>query len=286
MSNWLTDRLRREQIERPQRADLVDAAGEPAAAQHQRGARGTAPAPGRTLHLDDVAHAPASLRRRDFRASAGFRRLERSHGPPRRPHHAARRRSSPPAAHAAGLAATQRVLAREMARSGALQRRLRGGSPPASRSTPTKRRRRAHARVGREALHLRRPRCCSYGAEGRLTTSVLADALPDETGTIAGDVVLRGGGDPTFGTAAAASLAAQIADAGLTRIEGRVIGDESAFDAFRGPPSSATASPARSARSPRSPSTTAAPASAARTSRPARRASPPRSSRRRSSSAA
>src|SRR5262249_36991597 len=32
-------------------------------------------------------------------------------------------------------------------------------------------------------------------------------------------------------------LAKQIADAGLTRIEGRVIGDESAFDAFRGPPS-------------------------------------------------
>ena len=69
---------------------------------------------------------------------------------------------------------------------------------------------------------------------------MLATALPDETGTIAGDVVLRGGGDPTFGTAAASALAAQLVEAGLVRIEGQVIGDESAFDAFRGPLSSRT----------------------------------------------
>ena len=42
-----------------------------------------------------------------------------------------------------------------------------------------------------------------YGPEGTLTTRVLATALPDETGTITGDLVLRGGGDPTLGTAAA-----------------------------------------------------------------------------------
>ena len=58
---------------------------------------------------------------------------------------------------------------------------------------------------------------------------MLAAALPDETGTIVGDVVLRGGGDPTFGTAAASALASQLVEAGLVRIDGQVIGDESAL---------------------------------------------------------
>jgi D-alanyl-D-alanine carboxypeptidase/D-alanyl-D-alanine-endopeptidase (penicillin-binding protein 4) len=69
---------------------------------------------------------------------------------------------------------------------------------------------------------------------------VLAESLPDESGTIAGDIVLRGGGDPTFGTVEASALADQLVEAGLVRIEGRVIGDESAFDAFRGPLSART----------------------------------------------
>src|SRR6201999_2996731 len=76
-----------------------------------------------------------------------------------------------------------------------------------------------------------------YGANGHMTTSVLADALPDESGAIAGDVVLGGAGDPTFGTAAATSLAQRLEQSGIDHIDGRVIGDESAFDAFRGPPS-------------------------------------------------
>src|SRR4051794_30022620 len=77
-----------------------------------------------------------------------------------------------------------------------------------------------------------------YGAEGRLTTTVLAPALPDDTGVVSGDLVLQGGGDPTFGAAAAGQLAQRLVDGGLVRVEGRVVGDESAFDAFRGPPSS------------------------------------------------
>jgi D-alanyl-D-alanine carboxypeptidase/D-alanyl-D-alanine-endopeptidase (penicillin-binding protein 4) len=77
-----------------------------------------------------------------------------------------------------------------------------------------------------------------YGADGRLTTSVLSSGLPDETGTINGNVVLRGGGDPTFNAGSAATVAKQLARAGLQRISGRVIGDESAFDAFRGVPAS------------------------------------------------
>jgi D-alanyl-D-alanine carboxypeptidase/D-alanyl-D-alanine-endopeptidase (penicillin-binding protein 4) len=77
-----------------------------------------------------------------------------------------------------------------------------------------------------------------YGEQGRLSTTVLSPAVPDATGDIAGDLVLRGGGDPTFDSRDANTLAAQLVRAGLHRIDGRVVGDESAFDAFRGPPSS------------------------------------------------
>jgi D-alanyl-D-alanine carboxypeptidase/D-alanyl-D-alanine-endopeptidase (penicillin-binding protein 4) len=139
-------------------------------------------------------------------------------------------------AHAAGLATTQKALAREMARaggsSGAYVIDLTSGSEIYA----------SKADVGRmpasvEKLYTSSTALLLHGADGHLTTSVLADQLPDDTGTIAGDIVLRGGGDPTFGTAAAAVLAQQLADGGLTRVEGRVIGDESAFDGFRGPPS-------------------------------------------------
>jgi D-alanyl-D-alanine carboxypeptidase/D-alanyl-D-alanine-endopeptidase (penicillin-binding protein 4) len=139
-----------------------------------------------------------------------------------------------PGAQAADLAATQRVLAREMARSGAASgayvvdvssgQEIYAFRPDAGRIPASV-----------EKLYTAAGALLTYGPEGHLTTRVLAEALPDETGTIAGDVVLRGGGDPTFGSTAATALAAQLAEAGLVRIEGRVIGDESAFDAFRGP---------------------------------------------------
>jgi D-alanyl-D-alanine carboxypeptidase/D-alanyl-D-alanine-endopeptidase (penicillin-binding protein 4) len=138
-------------------------------------------------------------------------------------------------AHAAGLTVTQRVLAREMARSGgssgAYVVDLSTGQALYSFKPDVKR---MPASV--EKLYTAATALLRYGPDGHITTSVLADQLPDETGTIAGNIVLRGAGDPSFGTTAAAGLAQQIADAGLTRIEGRVIGDESAFDAFRGPP--------------------------------------------------
>jgi D-alanyl-D-alanine carboxypeptidase/D-alanyl-D-alanine-endopeptidase (penicillin-binding protein 4) len=144
--------------------------------------------------------------------------------------------AAPASAHAAGLAATQKVLAREMARaggsSGAYVIDLDSGDEIYA-SKPD---------VGRmpasvEKLYTSSTALLLHGADGHLTTSVLADSLPDENGTIAGNLVLRGGGDPTFGSGAVAELAEKIANGGLTRVEGRVIGDESAFDAFRGPPS-------------------------------------------------
>ena len=76
------------------------------------------------------------------------------------------------------------------------------------------------------------------GAAGRLPTSVYAEAAPDAAGVVAGDLYLRGGGDPTFDLLDSNRLAQQVADAGVVRVTGRVIGDESAFDTRRGVPSS------------------------------------------------
>jgi D-alanyl-D-alanine carboxypeptidase/D-alanyl-D-alanine-endopeptidase (penicillin-binding protein 4) len=51
-----------------------------------------------------------------------------------------------------------------------------------------------------------------------------------------GDVVLEGGGDPTLSSAALRSLAAQVRAQGIRRVSGRVLGDESIFDARRTAP--------------------------------------------------
>jgi D-alanyl-D-alanine carboxypeptidase/D-alanyl-D-alanine-endopeptidase (penicillin-binding protein 4) len=57
-----------------------------------------------------------------------------------------------------------------------------------------------------------------------------------EDGVWHGDVFLKGFGDPTLTSLQVERLATQIADLGITRIEGRVYGDESWFDAQRTAP--------------------------------------------------
>jgi D-alanyl-D-alanine carboxypeptidase/D-alanyl-D-alanine-endopeptidase (penicillin-binding protein 4) len=90
------------------------------------------------------------------------------------------------------------------------------------------------------------------GPSARLSTTVLGVGTLDEGGVWHGDLFLRGGGDPTFGDAAfirshygsgasVASLAQQIAARGITRVTGRVIGDESFLDSLRGGPTTAFA---------------------------------------------
>jgi D-alanyl-D-alanine carboxypeptidase/D-alanyl-D-alanine-endopeptidase (penicillin-binding protein 4) len=142
-----------------------------------------------------------------------------------------------PAEHAAGPAATKKALQREMARAGAFSGAYvvdlgSGRELYASKADVA----RMPASVNK--LYTSATALLRYGADGHLTTSVLSSTLPDETGTITGDIVLRGGGDPTFNATAATTLAKQLTDAGLQKVTGRVIGDESAFDAFRGVPAS------------------------------------------------
>ncbi|HEX8118409.1 MAG TPA: D-alanyl-D-alanine carboxypeptidase/D-alanyl-D-alanine-endopeptidase, partial [Pyrinomonadaceae bacterium] len=74
----------------------------------------------------------------------------------------------------------------------------------------------------------------------RFVTSVYAPARPDAAGTVRGDLVVYGRGDPTFAvrfnpegntdySLAIDSLAADIYAAGVRRVEGDLVGDESYF---------------------------------------------------------
>ncbi len=89
-----------------------------------------------------------------------------------------------------------------------------------------------------------------FGAHGRFTTAVLGDQLPDGNGVVRGDLYLRGGGDPSFGSASFAErayggggatlqkLVRAVKRAGVRRVTGSVLGDESLFDSLRGGPDS------------------------------------------------
>jgi D-alanyl-D-alanine carboxypeptidase/D-alanyl-D-alanine-endopeptidase (penicillin-binding protein 4) len=75
------------------------------------------------------------------------------------------------------------------------------------------------------------------GTDFRFKTSVYAQALPDAAGTVRGDLTIYGRGDPTFAaslnggdyTKAIDVLAERIAAAGLKRVEGDLVGDETFF---------------------------------------------------------
>lgn len=90
----------------------------------------------------------------------------------------------------------------------------------------------------------------NFGVDGTLGTEVLSGGELDEDGVWQGDLYLRGGGDPSFGSRSYAlkfyggsggsvqELAGLVELAGIERVNGRVIGDESRFDALRGGPDS------------------------------------------------
>jgi D-alanyl-D-alanine carboxypeptidase/D-alanyl-D-alanine-endopeptidase (penicillin-binding protein 4) len=73
------------------------------------------------------------------------------------------------------------------------------------------------------------------GWDARMTTTLEASG-PVQDGVLRGDLVIRGGGDPTIntrdgvGSAVFSSWIAALRDAGIKSIDGRVIGDDQAFD--------------------------------------------------------
>lgn len=84
------------------------------------------------------------------------------------------------------------------------------------------------------------------GPDYRLATRVFADGKIDKDGTLDGRLYLRGSGDPSLGSARflkayfggggsdLGRLAKKVRKAGIRRITGRVIGDDSVFDRLRG----------------------------------------------------
>lgn len=72
----------------------------------------------------------------------------------------------------------------------------------------------------------------ALGPSFRIETDVLADGTQLGT-TWKGDLVLKGYGDPTLSSAEIMSLARQVAADGIRRVTGRILGDESWFDARR-----------------------------------------------------
>ncbi|PIW28303.1 MAG: D-alanyl-D-alanine carboxypeptidase/D-alanyl-D-alanine-endopeptidase [Rhodospirillales bacterium CG15_BIG_FIL_POST_REV_8_21_14_020_66_15] len=69
------------------------------------------------------------------------------------------------------------------------------------------------------------------GPDFRFQTRVLATAAPDPAGTLAGDLVLAGGGDPLLAPQDLYGLAVRLRDLGLTRVAGRFIYDETLLPA-------------------------------------------------------
>ena len=98
----------------------------------------------------------------------------------------------------------------------------------------------SNAKLFSTALALRR-----LGPDYRFTTTVVSAAQPDENGTLDGDLRLVGGGDPNFSArivpydsrreygadrmAPVKDLARQIHEAGLRRVRGGIVGDDSRY---------------------------------------------------------
>ena len=85
-----------------------------------------------------------------------------------------------------------------------------------------------------------------FGPAGRLSTSVSGVGRLSD-GTYSGTLYLRGGGDPTFGSAGfdrasygtgttVQRLAAQVRAAGVRAVQGSIVADETFFDSLRGTP--------------------------------------------------
>jgi serine-type D-Ala-D-Ala carboxypeptidase/endopeptidase (penicillin-binding protein 4) len=72
----------------------------------------------------------------------------------------------------------------------------------------------------------------NLGASYRIETDVFGEGSQDAA-TFDGTLVLKGGGDPTLSTAGLRALAAQVRAAGIRRVTGGIVGDESYFDARR-----------------------------------------------------
>ncbi|HXB66300.1 MAG TPA: D-alanyl-D-alanine carboxypeptidase/D-alanyl-D-alanine-endopeptidase [Solirubrobacteraceae bacterium] len=154
-----------------------------------------------------------------------------------------------PVASSAATAAFQHHMAHELAlagaKSGAYVYDMSTGKPLFAEGATV---RRPPASV--EKLYTSVTALERMGPQARLETSVLGVGHLTPGGVWEGDLYLHGGGDPTFGSGAfirshyggvgtsVEALAAQVKQAGVRRVTGKVYGDESYFNSLRGDPSS------------------------------------------------
>jgi serine-type D-Ala-D-Ala carboxypeptidase/endopeptidase (penicillin-binding protein 4) len=73
-----------------------------------------------------------------------------------------------------------------------------------------------------------------FGPDATLKTTVAGDGFMDPDGVWRGNLYLRGGGDPTLSREDLQLLASDLAAAGIVRVDGSILGDETRFDALRG----------------------------------------------------
>jgi serine-type D-Ala-D-Ala carboxypeptidase/endopeptidase (penicillin-binding protein 4) len=76
----------------------------------------------------------------------------------------------------------------------------------------------------------------ALGPAFRMQTSVLGEGRLGPSGVWAGNLVLKGGGDPTLDRAGLARLAENVRAAGVRRVTGSLVADESWFDSRRSGP--------------------------------------------------
>jgi serine-type D-Ala-D-Ala carboxypeptidase/endopeptidase (penicillin-binding protein 4) len=174
-------------------------------------------------------------------ADAGAAKTPRSTNPAAAKRAAAKASRSPQAALAANLNSTIRHAG---GRSGAYVLDLDTGQPLFSYAPD----------VGRlpasvEKLYTTTTALLDFGANSTLTTSIYGSGTLN-AGHWTGTLYLKGGGDPTFGSASfdhfayggGATMQRLVANLirtqGITSIQGRVVGDESYFDSLRGTPPS------------------------------------------------
>jgi serine-type D-Ala-D-Ala carboxypeptidase/endopeptidase (penicillin-binding protein 4) len=73
-----------------------------------------------------------------------------------------------------------------------------------------------------------------FGPDATLKTTVAGGGFMDPDGVWRGNLYVHGGGDPTLNREDLQALAADLAAAGIIRVDGAVLGDETRFDALRG----------------------------------------------------
>ena len=215
----------RQQVERPQRADLVHGAREAAAAEHERGLRarrrrrrwGVS-----SLTTLPMARRQSIRRRRDFAASARVRSRDAADRPARL--RRSLRARGAPAAQAAGprrrpSGSCARRWRRRAPYSGAYVVDLGTGPGALLRGRVGA----ADPGLGREALHHRGRAASASGPQGALSTEVLgAGAARRRPACSRATSYLRGGGDPSFDAKAAgpARRPPRSSRPGLTEVDG------------------------------------------------------------------